>query len=122
MTTPEPSRNSRDLKVLLDPGGGTTPEALRAPAWFPQARFGAEFHWGVYTLLGQGETALCHQAVSAAEYTALAERWEPAAFDARAWMEAAAAAGLRYVILPARGADGFCLWRTATTPFCSVHT
>jgi alpha-L-fucosidase len=90
----------------------------RAPRWFAEARLGAEFHWGPFSAAGQGE----HYCPSPQEYRATAEAWEPAAFDARAWVEAVAGAGLRYVIFPARAFDGYCLWRTATTSFCSVHS
>lgn len=118
MTTPNQSR-------VPQPGTGeaAAPAALgRSASWFTQARLGAEFHWGPAAMLGAGENALFHQALPLAEYQALAEAWEPEAFEARAWAEAARAGGLRYVIFPARASDGFCLWRTATTSFCSVHS
>jgi len=42
-------------------------------------------------------------------------KFDPAAFDARQWVETARSAGFRYLILTAKHHDGFCLWPTETT-------
>jgi alpha-L-fucosidase len=43
--------------------------------------------------------------------------FDPAALDARQWVDAAAEAGMRYVVLTAKHHDGFCLWPTETTDY-----
>ena len=36
-------------------------ENLEARAWFEQARFGLFIHWGVYSILGDGEWVMNNQ-------------------------------------------------------------
>lgn len=50
-------------------------------------------------------------------YEDLADRWDPADFDADAFVAVLLKAGARYVIPTTKHHDGFCLWDTATTGF-----
>ena len=43
--------------------------------------------------------------------------FDPARLDAGQWVDVARSLGARYIVLTAKHADGFCLWRTETTDF-----
>lgn len=43
--------------------------------------------------------------------------FNPTGLDARQWVEAARAAGMRYLVFTAKHHDGFCLWPTDTTDY-----
>ena len=50
-------------------------------------------------------------------YEDLADRWAPADGAVEALVERIAGTGAQYVVPTTKHHDGFCLWRTATTPF-----
>ena len=89
--------------------------------WFREARFGMFVHWGLYSLLGRGEWAMCNEAIPAAEYARLAARWRPRPGCAREWAKLARDAGMGYMVLTTKHHDGFCLFDTRTTSFNSVQ-
>jgi alpha-L-fucosidase len=85
--------------------------------WFFGERLGLFVHWGLYAINGihEQEQWRCHVARPA--YRSLAERFAPRSFDPDAWVAAARAAGMGYLVLTTKHHDGFCLWDTAHTPF-----
>lgn len=89
--------------------------------WFPQSRFGLFLHWGPYAALGRGEQVANREDLDHRDYAALACRWNPAHFDARAWADVAVRAGMRYAVLTARHHDGYCLWDSALTDYTSAR-
>ena len=97
------------------------PDAVDARAarlrWWHEARFGLFLHWGLYSVLGRGEWAMELEAIPAAEYDALADRFVPAPGAAATWAALARRAGMRYVVLTAKHHDGFCLFDSALTDF-----
>ncbi len=90
--------------------------------WFREAGFGLFIHWGLYALQGLGEWAMYTSAIPAEEYRALAERFSPGHFDADEWAQLACGAGMRYMVMTTKHHDGFCLFDTRTTGFCSTKT
>jgi len=96
--------------------------------WFRQARFGMFIHWGVYShaggvwngkpVTGYAEHLMRKQALSVNAYrTELADKFNPAAFDADAWVKAAKDAGMRYLIITAKHHDGFAMYDSAVSDF-----
>src|SRR5205809_351682 len=73
------------------------PERLAAREWYRDAKFGMFVHWGVYSLLGQGEWVMQNQKLPSTTYEWLATTFNPVKFDARTWVATAKAAGMRYI-------------------------
>ncbi|HJQ54410.1 MAG TPA: alpha-L-fucosidase, partial [Gemmatimonadaceae bacterium] len=48
------------------------PERAAARAWFQDAKFGMFIHWGVYSLLGQGEWVMQNKSIPVEKYEWLA--------------------------------------------------
>jgi len=94
-----------------------SPERLAARQWFQDAKFGLFIHWGVYSLLGQGEWVMQNRKITVPEYEWLATTFNPTKFDARAWVDLAKAAGVRYITITSRHHDGFSMFKTAATPY-----
>jgi alpha-L-fucosidase len=93
------------------------PERLAARQWFQDARFGLFIHWGVYSLLGQGEWVMQNRKITVPEYEWLAGTFNPVKFDARAWVDLARTAGMKYITITSRHHDGFSMFKTAATPY-----
>ena len=51
-----------------------------------------------------------------------ADRFSPGHFDADEWAQLACGAGMRYMVMTTKHHDGFCLFDTRTTDFCSTKT
>lgn len=90
--------------------------------WFHHARFGMFVHFGLYSLLGRGEWAMCFENIPASEYNKTADQFRAEKFDARDIAALARRAGAGYVVFTTRHHDGFCLWDTQTTDFNTVRT
>ena len=87
-----------------------TPANLAARAWFQDAKFGLFIHWGVYALLQDGEWVMQHRGLRIPEYETLAAEFNPARFDAAAWVALAKAAGMRYLTVTSKHHDGFAMF------------
>lgn len=78
--------------------------------WYRDGKLGMFIHWGLYSVSGRGEWAMTRDGVSPKEYAETAKIWNPDVGCEREWVEAAKAAGMRYVILTTRHHDGFSLF------------
>src|SRR2546425_2850213 len=83
---------------------------LKARQWFQDARFGLFIHWGVYSVLGDGEWVLNTRKLKLPEYERLPTLFNPTAFDATAWVALVKAAGMRYITITSKHHDGFAMW------------
>src|SRR5262247_1690398 len=72
------------------------PSNLTAREWFQDARFGMFIHWGVYSVLGDGEWVLHNRKLQLHDYERLPSFFDPEKFDAKAWVALAKAAGMKY--------------------------
>lgn len=63
-----------------------TEENLRNREKFQDDKFGVFIHWGIYSMLGDGEWALELNKLDAKEYAKLASGFYPSKFDAAAWV------------------------------------
>jgi len=97
--------------------GAIPTQRLAAREWFRSARFGLFIHWGVYSQLGQGEWVMQNRSIPVDTYEWLASAFNPVRFDAKAWVTAAKAAGMRYITITARHHDGFSMFASEATHY-----
>ena len=60
-------------------------ENLAARGRYQDAKFGMFIHWGVSSVLMDGEWVMQHRGITAAEYESVAPLFKPRQFDARVW-------------------------------------
>ena len=84
---------------------------------FMDKRFGMFIHWGPVSLRGTEIGWSRNREVAQNDYDSLYKEFNPALFNAEAWVKAARDAGMKYITLTAKHHDGFCLWPTAFTSY-----
>ena len=70
---------------------------IEARKWFEEAKFGLFIHWGVYSILGDGEWVMNNQNISINEYEKLPSFFNPTEFDPEKWVLMAKEAGMKYI-------------------------
>jgi alpha-L-fucosidase len=86
------------------------PENLTARQEFQDEKFGMFIHWGVYSVLGDGEWLFHNRKLKVQEYERLPKFFDPEKFDAKAWVSLAKAAGMKYITITSRHHDGFAMF------------
>ena len=120
-----PSRTVRTIglaAVLASRALAQTPDSvpavrLAARQWYRDAKFGMFIHWGVYSLLGQGEWVMQNRDIPVLTYEWLASTFNPVKFDAHVWVSLAKQAGVKYITITSRHHDGFSMFKTSATPY-----
>ena len=93
---------------------------LRNREWFRDASFGMFIHWGVYSVLGQGEWVMQQKMMDKETYGRVATFFNPTAFDPQAWVSLAKAAGMKYITITSRHHDGFSMFDTKQSDWSIV--
>lgn len=91
------------------------PENLRAREWFQDSKFGMFIHWGVYSILGDGEWVMNNQRIDKATYQKLPAFFNPISYDPKEWVALAKAAGMKYITITSKHHDGFAMWDSKLT-------
>ena len=94
-----------------------TEENLKAREWFQDAKFGLFIHWGVYSILGDGEWVMNNQNISIDEYEKLPSFFNPINFDAEEWVLMAKNAGMKYITITSRHHDGFSMFESDASDY-----
>ena len=94
-----------------------SPENLDARAWFQEARFGMFVHWGVYSVLGDGEWVMNNQNISIEEYGKLPSFFNPIDFNPSEWVSLVKASGMKYITITSRHHDGFSMFDSKVTDY-----
>jgi len=68
------------------PGYQPSPQNLKSREWFAQARFGMFIHWGIYSLLGDGEWVMQNDHFTGPQYEQLAAQFDPVKYDPAQWV------------------------------------
>jgi alpha-L-fucosidase len=85
--------------------------------WFRDAKFGMFIHWGVYSEIGRHEWIRNMAQIPQAEYDVYARRFNPVRFNPDAWVNLAAGAGARYMVITSKHHDGFSIWRSPASDY-----
>lgn len=88
------------------------PENLEARKEFQDNKFGIFIHWGIYSMLAQGEWVMTNQNLNHLEYRKLASGFYPSKFNAAEWVASIKASGAKYICITSRHHDGFSMWDT----------
>lgn len=94
-----------------------TQENLENREWFRDAKFGLFIHWGIYSMLGDGEWVLTNKSLNEKEYQQLAAGFYPSRFNAREWVRLAKEAGMKYICFTSRHHDGFSMFNTEASDY-----
>ncbi|OPZ87718.1 MAG: Alpha-L-fucosidase [bacterium ADurb.Bin429] len=101
-------------------------DTASAVARWQAMRFGLFVHWGPASLTGNeiswSRGGTTSGMMPAEAYDQLYQRFNPTRFDADAWAKTAKAAGMKYLVITAKHADGFCLWPSQFTDYTISKT
>jgi alpha-L-fucosidase len=87
-------------------------ENLEARRQFQDDKYGMFIHWGLSSVLGDGEWVMNNRNIKVADYTRLLRSFNPVDFDAAKWVATAKNAGMKYIVFITRHHDGFSNWDT----------
>lgn len=100
------------LSVMAQPNYKPSPENLKARSTFQDDKFGVFIHWGLYSMLADGEWVMHNKNLDWQEYEKLAGGFYPAKFDAAKWVSAIKSSGAKYITITTRHHDGFSMFDT----------
>ena len=100
--------------AAADPPTAANLEARRA---FQDARFGLFVHWGVYSILGDGEWIMHQRRIGVPDYEKLPGLFNPTEFDAAEWVSLAKAAGMKYITITSKHHDGFAMFDSKVSDY-----
>lgn len=89
-----------------------TEENLKARSEFRDMGLGIFLHWGLYSMMANGEWIMTNKNINYKEYAKQAKGFYPSEFDAKKWVSAFKAAGARYICFTSRHHEGFSMFHT----------
>ncbi|HTQ97303.1 MAG TPA: alpha-L-fucosidase, partial [Candidatus Acidoferrum sp.] len=84
---------------------------------FQDMKFGIRIHWGIYSIWHRGPESWPFLEMSLEDrqrYNRLYETWNPAGFDADAWMDTFKESGMRMFAFTSKHHEGFSMFDTRT--------
>ena len=93
------------------------PENLQARKEFQDMKFGIFLHWGIYSMLADGEWVQHSKRIDRNEYSKLAGGFYPSHFSAHEWVKAFKEAGAKYITITSRHHDGFSMFDSKATDY-----
>ena len=93
------------------------PENLASRKEFQDDKFGLFIHWGIYSVLGDGEWVMHVKKIPYNSYKRLATFFNPEEFNAKEWVQLAKKAGMKYITITSRHHDGFSMFNTEASPY-----
>lgn len=97
-------------------------EMLKVRNEFQDRKFGIFVHWGLYSMLADGEWVMYNKGIDRHEYANLSGGFCPSWFSAREWVLLFKEAGAQYVTFTSRHHDGFSMWNTQTSDYNVVKS
>jgi alpha-L-fucosidase len=109
---------------LPRPSGEYTPakENLDTRHQFQDNKYGMFIHWGLSSVLGDGEWVMNNRNIKVVDYTRLLRAFNPVDFDAAKWVTTAKNAGMKYIVFITRHHDGFSNWDTKQSDWKITNT
>jgi alpha-L-fucosidase len=92
-----------------------TEDNLKNRQWFQDAKFGLFIHWGVYSVLGDGEWVMNNQRIDKSTYQKLPAFFNPIDYNPKEWVAMAKAAGMKYITITSKHHDGFAMFDSKLT-------
>ncbi len=96
------------------------PENLKNRSEFQDMKFGVFIHWGIYSMMADGEWIMNNKNINWQEYAKLADGFYPSKYDAAKWVADVKAAGAKYICITSRHHDGFSMFHTKQSPYNMV--
>ena len=90
---------------------------LEARKEFQDMKFGMFIHWGIYSVLADGEWVMFLKKIKADNYERLADFFNPQDFNAEEWVKIAKNAGMKYITITSRHHDSFSMFDTDASDF-----
>lgn len=97
-------------------------ENIQARAAFQDDAYGMFIHWGIYSMMADGEWVMNVQKIPSKKYKTQLEAYHPSAFNAEQWVLTAKNAGMKYIVITSRHHDGFSNWDTAFSDWKITNT
>lgn len=89
-----------------------SPENLKNREIFQNNKFGVFIHWGIYSMMADGEWVMYLKKINYDEYSKLAGGFSPSKFSAKQWVADVKASGAKYICITSRHHDGFSMFDT----------
>lgn len=100
------------MHVSAQSGYMPSDENIKARGIFQDDKFGIFIHWGIYSMLADGEWVMHNRNLNWEEYAKLSWGFYPAKFNAAEWVSAIKASGAKYITVTTRHHDGFSMFAT----------
>lgn len=96
-----------------------TPSAdnLKNRQEFQDMKFGLFIHWGIYSMMADGEWIMNNKNINWQEYARLADGFYPSKYDGAKWVSDVKAAGAKYICITSRHHDGFSMFGTKQSAY-----
>lgn len=94
-----------------------SPENLKNRDWFENAKFGLFIHWGVYSILADGEWVMNTRQIPVSSYEKLPQLFNPVEFNPTEWVQIAKDAGMKYITITSKHHDGFAMWDSKVSDY-----
>lgn len=90
---------------------------LKAREKFQDDKFGIFIHWGIYSMLADGEWVMNQKKLNYKEYEKIAGGFYPSKFNAEEWVKAIKASGAKYITITSRHHDGFSMFKSEASSY-----
>jgi alpha-L-fucosidase len=94
-----------------------SPQNIAERSKFQDMKFGLFIHWGIYSVLGDGEWVMRVKNIPYNNYKRLADFFNPQEFNAKEWVQLAKNAGMKYITITSRHHDGFSMFNTDASTY-----
>ena len=110
---------SNDTSTIPSPEPPPSPQQLQKAnqEWFQDAKFGMFIHWGVYSVLADGEWVMHRKEMTVDEYEKLPPQFNPVDYDPAEWVALAKEAGMKYITITSKHHDGFAMWDSEVSDY-----